>query len=120
MPKNNKISRLIKLDKPLVIFDLESTGLSVNLDRIIEIAYLKIMPNGVTFKGDWLINPATNIPKEVSELNGLTDEDVKDQPIFREMAQELFEIFNGCYYGGFNVLNFDLPLLRRGVFRGGL
>ena len=88
----NKIPKLIELDKPLIIFDIETTGLSITMDRIIELAYLKIMPNGVTFKGDVLLNPDMSIPKEASEIHGLTDEDVKDKPSFREKAQELWEI----------------------------
>ncbi|MDO8593208.1 MAG: 3'-5' exonuclease [bacterium] len=120
MIKDNKITKLIKLDKPLVIFDIESTGLSVSLDRIIEIAYLKIMPNGVASKGDVFLNPEMGIPAEVTELHGITDEQVKDQPTFREKAQDFWAIFNDCYYGGFNIANFDLPMLRREFLRVGM
>lgn len=116
----NKIPKLIKLDRPLVIFDLETTGLSISMDRIIEIAYLKIMPKGVTFKGDILLNPEMSIPKEASEIHGISDEDVKGKPIFREKAQELWEIFNNCCYGGFNVMDYDLPILRREFLRVGM
>ena len=120
MTKDNKITKLITLDKPLMIFDIESTGLSVSLDRIIEIAYLKIMPNGVVFKGDIFLNPEMNIPVEVTEIHGITDDQVKDQPIFREKAQKLWAIFNNCCYGGFNIANFDLPMLRREFLRAGM
>ncbi len=113
----NKISKLIKLDKPLVVFDLESTGLSITMDRIIEIAYLKIMSNGATFKGNILLDPEMSIPQEATAVHGLSDEDVKGQPTFREKAQELWEIFNGCCYGGFNVYGYDLPMLRREFLR---
>lgn len=115
----NKIPKLIKLEKPLVIFDLETTGLSVNLDRIIEIAYLKIRPAGTTLKGGWLLNPEMKIPAEASAIHGLTDEKVKDQPTFKAKAQELWGIFNDCSYGGFNVMTFDLPLLKREFLRAG-
>lgn len=120
MPKLTKINKLIALDKPLLVFDLESTGLSITMDRIIEIAYLKIMPNGQVIKDDLMFNPETPIPEEVSEIHGITDEDIKDKPIFRDKAQELWQIFNDCYYGGFNILSFDLPLLRREFLRAGL
>lgn len=115
-----RISKLIKLEKPLVVFDLETTGLSVNLDRIIELAYLKISPEGKITQEDLLFNPEINIPKEVTEINGLTDEIVKDKPLFRDQAKDLLEVFNGCDFGGFNVMTFDLPFLRREFLRAGL
>lgn len=116
----DKILQLIKLEKPLVIFDLETTGLSVNLDRIIEIAYLKIMPDGVILKGDLLLNPGINIPAEAMAIHGISDDQVKDQPIFKAKAQELWDIFNDCCYSGFNVFSFDLPMLKREFLRVGM
>lgn len=116
----NKIPKLIKLEKPLVVFDLETTGLSINLDRIVEIAYLKIMPNGVVFKSDILLNPEMNIPEEAIEVHGITNEDVKDKPTFKRVAQDLWGVFCDCSYGGFNILTFDLPILRREFLRVGL
>ena len=116
----NNIPKLIKLNKPLVIFDLETTGLSVIMDRIIMIAYLKIMPSGATHRGEIMLNPEINIPREASEIHGLTDEDVKGQPIFKDKAKEHWEIFNEASHGGFNALNYDLPLLRREFLRAGL
>lgn len=124
MPK--KINDLISLDKPLIIFDLETTGLSINLDRIIEIAYLKIMPacagrpDGEILKGDWLINPEMKIPAEAFAIHGISDEKVKDAPTFKAKAEEFFNIFNDCAYSGFNVFNFDLPMLKREFLRAGL
>ncbi|MDO8668147.1 MAG: exonuclease domain-containing protein [bacterium] len=120
MPEKNKISELIKLDKPLVIFDLETTGLSINLDRIVEIAYLKIMPDGEVLKGDWLLNPEMPIPAEASAIHGITDEKVKDQPTFKDKSAELWEIFKDSSYSGFNVFSFDLPILKREFLRVGL
>jgi len=117
---SDKIPQLIKLDKPLVIFDLETTGLSVNLDRIVEIAYLKIWPDGRSSKGDLLINPEVKIPEEVTAIHGITDEKVKDQPTFKAKAEELWEIFKDSAYSGFNVLGFDLPLLKREFLRAGI
>lgn len=116
----NKIIQLIKLKKPLVIFDLETTGLSVNLDRIIEIAYLKIMPDGAILKGDLLLNPEISIPAEALAIHGISDDRVKDQPIFKARAKELWDIFNDCCYSGFNVLTFDLPMLKCEFLRAGM
>ena len=115
----NKIPQLIKLDKPLVIFDLETTGLSVNLDRIVEIAYLKIRPDGAVLKGDWLLNPEMKIPDEAFAIHGISDAKVKDQPIFKDKAEELWEIFKDSHYSGFNVFGFDLPILKREFLRVG-
>jgi len=120
MNKLAKIAQLIPLDKPLVVFDLESTGLSVTMDKIIEVAYLKIFPSGQVKKGEMLINPEMNIPAEAVEIHGISDDKVKDAPTFKAKAQELWEIFNDCCYGGFNVLTFDLPLLRREFLRAGM
>lgn len=116
----HRIAKLIKLDKPLVIFDLETTGLSIFVDKIVEIAYLKIMPNGVVFKGDFLINPEIKIPEESSEIHGIKDNDVIGAPTFKQKAAEIWDVFNNCYYGGFNVVHFDLPILRREFIRIGM
>jgi len=116
---SNKISKLIKLDKPLVIFDLETTGLSVNLDRIVEIAYLKINPDGAVLKGDLFLNPEMPIPAEASAVHGITDEKVKDQPTFKDKAEELWRIFADAHYSGFNVFGFDLPILKCEFLRVG-
>lgn len=102
-----------------MIFDLETTGLAVNLDRIVEIAYLKIMPDGEILKGDWLLNPEMKIPAEAFAIHGISDEKVKDAPTFKDKAEELFNIFNDCYFSGFNVLSFDLPMLKREFLRVG-
>lgn len=120
MPKIKNINQLIALDKPLVVFDLETTGLSVNLDRIVEIAYLKISPDGSVLKGDLLLNPEISISAEAAAVHGISDEQVKNQPTFKAKAAELWQIFNDCYYSGFNVMAFDLPLLKREFLRAGL
>ena len=120
MPKIKKITDLISLDKPLVIFDLETTGLSVNLDRIVEIAYLKIEPSGEISKGDLFLNPEMKIPAEAFAIHGISDDKVKDAPTFKDKAEELWGVFNDCSYGGFNVLNFDLPILKREFLRAGM
>lgn len=115
-----KINSLLKLDKPLVIFDLETTGLILTMDKIIEIAYIKIFPNGRVMKDDIFINPEMEISKESTEIHGITNDDVAQMPPFRGKAKELFDVFAGSYYGGFNVINFDLPMLKREFIRVGM
>lgn len=113
------ILEITKLDKPLVIFDLETTGLALAYDRIIELAFVKIMPNGRVLEKDLFFNPEIDIPSEVTAIHGLTNTDLDDKPLFRNQVQEVWDIFNDCYYGGFNVANFDLPMLRREFLRSG-
>jgi DNA polymerase-3 subunit epsilon len=115
-----KIHELLKLDKPLILFDIESTGLSLSYDRIVELAYIKIQTNGRDMKKTLLLNPEVPIPPEATEIHGITDDKVKGEPTFREKANELWDIFNDCYYGGFNVINYDLPMLRREFLRVGM
>ena len=109
----------MNLDRPLVIFDLETTGLALAYDRIIELAFIKIMPNSRVIEKDIFFNPEIDVPSEVTAINGLTNADLVDKPLFRQRAQEIWDIFNDCYYGGFNVANFDLPMLRREFLRAG-
>ncbi len=116
----HKIAKLLKLDKPLVVFDLETTGLSIFIDRIVEIAYLKIMPNGVVFKSDFMLNPGINIPEESSAVHGITDDDVAGASTFQQKAADLWDIFHDCYYSGFNIISFDLPMIRREFIRVGM
>ncbi|HPD07997.1 MAG TPA: 3'-5' exonuclease [Patescibacteria group bacterium] len=113
------ILSVMNLDKPLVIFDLETTGLALAYDRIIELAFVKIMPNGRVIEKDIFFNPEIDVPSEVTAINGLTNADLADKPLFRDHAQEIWDIFYDCYYGGFNVVNFDLPMLRREFLRAG-
>ncbi len=115
-----KIAKLLNLNKPLIVFDLETTGLNLQLDRIIEIAYLKIFPSGQATSEQILVNPETEIPKEASAIHGITNETIKNKPPFRQIAQEIWEIFNNCHYSGFNIINFDLPLLKREFLRTGI
>ena len=117
---SKKINDLISLDKPLIIFDLETTGLSINLDRIVEIAYLKIGPDGEILKGDIFINPEMKIPAEAFAIHGISDEKVKDAPTFKAKSEELYEIFKDCIYSGFNAFSYDLPMLKREFLRVGL
>jgi len=118
--KFRKIIKFLKLKKPLVIFSLETTGPSVSADKIIEIAYMKIMLNGRVKKGEVFLNPQIDISEESVAIHGITKKDLKDKPTFRKKANEIWDIFNNCYYGGFNIVNFDLPLLRREFIRVGM
>lgn len=115
-----KIIKLLKLDKPLVVFEIETTGLAVSEDKIIELAYIKIWPDGRIKKEEMILNPEMPISPESSTVHGLSDQDVEDKPTFREVSQELWEIFNNCYYSGFNIINFDLLILRREFMRIGM
>ena len=115
-----KIRKLIKLPKPLVIFEVETTGLGLSMDRVIEIAYLKLYTNGREKSEDVFLNPEIEISDESREIHGITDDQLKDKPYFREKAQEFWDIFYNCYYAGFNILSFDLPFLKREFARAGM
>jgi DNA polymerase-3 subunit epsilon len=115
-----KIAKYLNLDKPLIIFDLETTGINISSDKIIELGLIKIMPDGMIRKREYLFNPEIKIDPESTAIHGIKNQHVQDQPKFRDKAQELFEFFNGCYYSGFNIVNFDLPILRREFIRTGI
>ncbi|NTW15740.1 MAG: 3'-5' exonuclease [Candidatus Moranbacteria bacterium] len=106
------ITDYLPLERPLVIFDLETTGLTAGEDRIIEIAYEKILPSGEIVASAQRINPGMPIPADSTRINGITDEDVKECPSFTKLSYELWSVFEGADAGGFNVLGFDLPFLR--------
>ncbi len=110
----------LNLTKPLVVFDLETTGLDLVKARIIQISYIKIQPNGTEERDNKLINPEEPIPPFITQLTGVTDEDVKDKPTFKEIAPKLAEIFTGCDFGGFNSNGYDIPLLAEEFLRAGI
>lgn len=101
----------LSLKIPLCVFDLETTGVNISQDRIIEIAVIKLMPNGETIRKTNRINPTIPIPKESSDIHGITNDDVKDKPTFKEVAKDYAKFFEGCDVAGFNVLKFDMPML---------
>lgn len=101
----------LSLKIPLCVFDLETTGVNVTQDRIIEIAVIKLMPSGETIRKSNRINPTIPIPKEATDITGIGNDDVKDMPTFREVAKEYAKFFEGCDMAGFNVLKFDMPVL---------
>ena len=109
----------LKLENPLVVFDIESTGLSPRHDRIIELAAIKVMPDGSEIEKSWLLNPTIPIPPETTKIHGITDEIVKNCPTFKERAKEIFEFFRDCDLSGFNADRFDIPMLEEEFARAG-
>lgn len=107
----------IKLQNSLAIFDLEATGLNVTHDRIVEIAVVKIAPDGTTTNFNRRVNPGVPIPKEVSEIHGIYDEDVKDAPTFKDILPELEAFLENCDFAGYNSNKFDLPMLAEELLR---
>jgi len=110
----------LHLKRPLVVFDLETTGTSVNLDRIVEFSFIKVMPEGTENIKTLRFNPGIPIPLEVSLIHGIYDDDVKDAPLFKLKAKELAEEFMGCDFAGFNSNKFDFPLLVEEFLRAGV
>lgn len=107
----------LHLKKPLIIFDLETTGISISKDRIVEMATIKIGIDGDEEIKCQRFNPTIPIPTEVSAIHGIFDEDVKDKPTFAEKAKEYAEYFKGCDFGGFNSNKFDFPMLVEEMLR---
>ena len=99
----------LKLKKPIVFFDIESTGVNVAHDRIVEIAFLKISPDGSRESRLQRINPEMPIPAETTQIHGITNDDVKDSPTFRQVAKDFAKLIEGCDLGGFNSNKFDIP-----------
>jgi DNA polymerase-3 subunit epsilon len=110
----------MELDRPLVVFDIESTGTSPRKDRIIELAAVKVMPGGEEIRKCWLLNPTVSIPPETTAIHGIADEDVKDCPTFAERAEEIFEFFRDCDLSGFNADRFDIPCIEEEFARVGM
>lgn len=110
----------LNLKKPLVIFDLETTGLDLVKDRIIQISYIKVSPNGDEERGNEIINPEKPIPDFITQLTGISDDDVKDKPTFKQLGPALAEKFTGCDFAGYNSNHFDIPLLAEEFLRAGI
>jgi len=105
--------RHLTLDRPLVVFDLETTGTDPAQDRIVEIGVLRIEPDGERLLRTRRINPERAIPQEASAVHGIHDEDVRDEPTFKQVARSLLDLLEGADLAGFNVRRFDVPLLDR-------
>lgn len=110
----------LKLKRPIIFFDLETTGVDVSRDRIVEISMIKIMPDGEEITRTRRLNPTIPIPAEATAVHGITDEDVKDQPTFAQVAKSLARFVEGCDFGGFNSNRFDLPVLAEEFLRAGV
>ena len=107
----------LNLKNPLIFFDLETTGVDVSKDRIVEICYIKVFPDGSEKEYTRRINPGMHIPEGASAVHGIYDDDVKDCPLFREVAREIAADFEGCDLAGFNSNRFDLPMLAEEFLR---
>lgn len=110
----------LNLQRPLIVFDLETTGLDLVNDRIIQISYIKVHPDGKEERENLFINPQKPIPQEVEALTHITNDMVKDAPTFAEIASKLYEKFTGCDFAGFNSNHFDIPMLAEEFSRAGL
>lgn len=107
----------LELKNPVVFLDLETTGINIVTDRIVEIALVKINLDGSEDEKLMRINPEMHIPDEVSQIHGIYDEDIKDEPTFKEVAKTLAKFLEGCDLGGFNSNRFDIPLLAEEFLR---
>lgn len=110
----------LKLKRPIVFFDLETTGVDTSRDRIVEISMVKITPDGDKVVKTRRINPEMPIPAEATAVHGITDEDVRDEPTFRQITKSLAQFIEGCDFGGFNSNRFDLPVLVEEFLRAGV
>ena len=107
----------LSLTKPICFFDLETTGINISKDRIVEIAILKVHPNGKEESHRWIVNPEMPIPAEVSKIHGIWDKDVVGKPVFKELAKDIQAIIKDSDLGGFNSNRFDIPLLAEEMLR---
>jgi len=110
----------LNLTKPLIVFDLETTGLDLVNDRVIQISYIKVSPDGSEERGNLFVNPQKPIPAEVEQLTGITNEQVAQAPTFQELASKLNSVFSGCDFAGFNSNHFDIPMLAEEFLRAGI
>jgi DNA polymerase-3 subunit epsilon len=110
----------LKLNRPLVFFDLETTGVNIGTDRIVEISILKVHPNGNKESYTWLVNPEIEIPAEAIAVHGITNEKVVTEPTFKELAAKVSDLIADCDLAGFNSNRFDIPLLAEELMRAGI
>ncbi|WP_397363274.1 exonuclease domain-containing protein [Olleya sp. R77988] len=110
----------LNLTKPICFFDLETTGINITTDRVVEISILKVFPNGNKESKTWLVNPEMPIPAFVSEIHGVTDERVANEPTFKQLAPEISAMIKDADLAGFNSNRFDIPLLAEEMLRADL
>ena len=110
----------LKFSKPIVFFDLEATGINVMRDRIVEICVIKIEPGDKRTVKTRLINPGIPIPAEATAIHGISNEDIKNEPSFKQVSKSFFEFLEGCDLSGYNLLRFDIPMLTEEFKRCGL
>lgn len=110
----------LNLTKPIVFFDLETTGVNIAKDRVVEISILKVFPNGNKESKTWLVNPEIEIPKEASDIHGITNEKLVTEPTFKELAPQINELIGDADLAGFNSNRFDIPLLAEELLRAGI
>ncbi|MBR7114430.1 MAG: ribonuclease H-like domain-containing protein [Alistipes sp.] len=110
----------LNLKRPIVFFDLETTGVDTAKDRIVEVSMIKIMPDGEEIVRTRRINPQMHIPEQATAIHGITDEDVKDAPTFAQVAKSMAQFIEGCDFGGFNSNRYDLPMLVEEFLRAGV
>ena len=110
----------LALKKPIIFFDLETTGTNILTDRIVEISYIKILPSGAEIERTIRVNPERHIPAEATAIHHITDDDVKNEPTFKQVAQEIANVFTGADIAGFNSNRFDNPVLAEEFIRAGV
>ena len=110
----------LQLTRPIAFIDLETTGVNISIDRIVELAIVKISPDGTKQVKRKLINPLMPIPASSSEIHGITDEMVKDAPSFKQVANEIKQFVENCDLGGYNSNRFDIPMLIEEFLRIGI
>ncbi len=110
----------LDLKNPIIFFDLETTGINIASDRIVEISFLKVDVNGNEYTKTFRVNPEMPIPEKVIAIHGISNEDVKDAPTFNEIAKSLAREFEGCDLAGYNSVKFDIPLLAEEFLRAGV
>lgn len=107
----------LNLSKPICFFDLETTGINISKDRVVEISILKVFPNGTQESKTWLVNPEMPIPSEVTAIHGISDEKVANEPTFKGIAKDIHNMIKDADLGGFNSNRFDIPLLAEEMLR---
>ena len=114
-----KLTEKLHLERPLAVFDIESTGLNPRTDRIVELSIVRLEPSGERRVKTWLVNPETPIPREATEIHGITDREVQGKPPFLFVVDEVDAFLADCDLGGYNLLHFDIPMLEEEFARCG-